>query len=99
MYRPPLLLSHPSEESLSAWVRGYNVFPSLHVANSVLVAWVFFRYRSPLAWPVLLLAVFVSASTVLVKAHYLLDILGGIGLAWIAVRLAWWGAREREENC
>jgi membrane-associated phospholipid phosphatase len=77
---------------------GYHVFPSLHVANVVLVVWVFIRYRSPLAWPVLVLAVLISASTVLVKAHYLLDIPGGVGLAFVSIHLAWWGAKKQEKN-
>jgi membrane-associated phospholipid phosphatase len=45
-----------------------------------------------------LLAVLISASTVLVKAHYLLDIPGGVGLAFVSIRLAWWEAKEREKN-
>jgi membrane-associated phospholipid phosphatase len=59
------------------------------VASSVLAAGVFFRYRSLLAWPVLVLAVLISASTVLIKAHYLLDIPEGVGLAFVSIHLAW----------
>lgn len=76
---------------------GYNIFPSLHVANSVLVAWVFFYYGSRWAWPAAITAALISASTVLVKAHYVLDIPGGIILAMASIALAWIGVKEPRE--
>ena len=93
MIRPPVAGPGVASRALHQYLHeidsGDNVFPSLHVASSVLTAWVFFRYRSPLAWPVLVLAVLISASTVLIKAHYLLDIPEGVGLAFVSIHLAW----------
>jgi membrane-associated phospholipid phosphatase len=103
MIRPPVDGPGVDARALHQYLHeidpGYNVFPSPHVANSVLVAWMFFRYRSPLpSWPVLVLAVLISASTVVVKTPYLLDIPEGVGLAFVSIHLAWWGAKEREKN-
>lgn len=63
---------------------GYNIFPSLHVANSFYVASLSARFM-PVEWAVSFyaLALVISASTVLVKQHYLADVPSGalLGLA------------------
>lgn len=56
---------------------GFNVFPSLHVANSLLVALIFYRYNRRLGIFFILIACLISASTLFVKQHYFLDIVAG----------------------
>jgi hypothetical protein len=68
---------------------GFNIFPSLHVANTVYVAclathflsapWILFFFAA---------AALVSASTVLIKQHYLADIPAGALLGVGAYALA-----------
>jgi membrane-associated phospholipid phosphatase len=59
-----------------------NNFPSLHVSFAFLCYFCMRRYRPRLALPTLILAIAVSASTVLVKQHYVADVLGAIPVAW-----------------
>lgn len=63
---------------------GYNIFPSLHVANSFYVA-ALSAHLMPDEWAggFYVVALLISASTVLVKQHYLADIPSGmlLGLA------------------
>jgi membrane-associated phospholipid phosphatase len=64
----------------------HNTFPSLHVA----VTWIAcmgFR-RTPFFVPSLVAAAAISASTLLVKQHTLLDVAGGIGLAAASLSVA-----------
>jgi membrane-associated phospholipid phosphatase len=64
--------------------RGFNLLPSLHVAHSVYVA-ILVRAARPAWFPwVAVGSLLISASTVLVKQHYLLDIPAGVLLALIA---------------
>ncbi len=57
---------------------GFNVFPSLHVANSLLVALIFYRYNKTLGIFFILIAILISLSTLYVKQHYFLDVVAGI---------------------
>jgi membrane-associated phospholipid phosphatase len=61
----------------------YNAFPSLHVANPWMVALLCFRERgfSPRSLLLAFVAVLISIATLLVKQHYLLDVLAGMLLA------------------
>jgi membrane-associated phospholipid phosphatase len=66
-------------------------FPSLHVATAVLL-YLGLRGEAPRwRWPLLALAVAVAISTVLVKQHFVVDVLGGTVLAlgswWLIPRL------------
>lgn len=81
---------------------GYNIFPSLHTANAVMIAMAFFRLH-PRPWGILmwLWALAIMASTVLVKQHYVLDVAAGVALALLADRIAfrgWKEANEREDR-
>lgn len=62
---------------------GYNIFPSLHVANSFYVASLSSRLLPEWTAALYILAILISASTVLVKQHYLADVPSGmfLGLA------------------
>lgn len=57
-----------------------NVFPSMHVIGCA--AGVFAAFKSPVMrrgrWGILILALFICASTVLIKQHSFLDILGAL---------------------
>ena len=64
---------------------GWNAFPSLHVGHSVLVAIVFFRHRRELFPFVAAGTCLIAASTLLIKQHYVLDVLGGAVLAWLCM--------------
>ena len=91
-YPRPVLASHGglfhSMLALEWAVDGpRNTFPSLHVGIAVLL-YLGLRDEAP-RWrlPLLLLAVGVSVSTVLVKQHFVADVLGGAVLALVAWRL------------
>lgn len=64
--------------------QGWNVFPSLHVAHSTLVALLYFRHRREFFPPVAFGAGLIALSTVMVKQHYLLDLPAGVLLAAVA---------------
>ncbi len=71
--------------------RNTNVFPSLHTSLAVTVAvlayWTRDRYRG---WYYLsvFLAVCVAVSTMYLGIHWAIDVIGGLGLAWLSVYLA-----------
>lgn len=87
--RPPLEVSsfHTWLLSLEYLDKPYNHFPSLHVALSWLAvhaSQVSGKSRFALG----VLATGISVSTVFVKQHYIVDVLYGFALAWVAWRLA-----------
>ena len=66
-----------------------NVFPSGHVVGSVGVALAVWdsaalRNRKAVRWGVTILAALICLSTLLVKQHTVLDVLGGLVLSLIA---------------
>lgn len=97
-YLVPTKMIRPSFEATDLTMRamtwlyeidpGYNIFPSLHVANAVLVAWIFQRHAprwAPLLW---IEAALITASTVLVKQHYVVDLPAGVVLGTAAFFIA-----------
>lgn len=95
MLRPEIPGASASAAALR-WVYsvdpGYNIFPSLHVANVVMIALLFQRLRG--GRPAALLWLWVGAvcaSTLLVKQHYVVDVAAGVALALLADRVAWRG--------
>ena len=88
---PVTLARPPAAGALKvAWVDGpYNCFPSLHVAICCLV-WL--SCRDTVRHPKILFAVVaaITASTLLVKQHYLADVAAGAVFAWAAWRLTGW---------
>lgn len=58
----------------------YNAFPSLHVAAAVLTAIYSLTIRGRFTTPVLIFMAIVIPSTVLLKQHYLIDLVGGLVL-------------------
>lgn len=75
----------------------YNAFPSLHVAYPTLVTLLVWR-RRPLARWILLAMTFITAvSVVLVKQHYISDVIAGLILAVVCFAVVgatqpWWGS-------
>lgn len=57
-----------------------NTFPSLHVATTVLGALRLRHRRGGALW--LLWAALISVSTLTVKQHFLVDVLGGLAVAF-----------------
>lgn len=66
------------------WVdQPYNCFPSLHVALAMISACIIWRQNARLAPIFYLLATIVSVSILFMKQHYVLDLAGGLGVAWL----------------
>lgn len=64
----------------------YNCFPSLHVSNVFLIAFLMNRYRRGLGWILHPLALLVAVSVVLVKQHYVVDVVAGFFVGWFIYR-------------
>lgn len=93
-----------ARDNLLTWVVGNiyaadtntNVFPSMHVIGSVGAAVAVFKSRKMRFWrvPVLIVAALVIVSTVFVKQHSVLDILGGF--IWcVPLYLGIYGTKRR----
>src|SRR5271157_3851877 len=69
----------------------YNDFPSLHTSISTILAIHWFRFDRRIGIVAALWAVFVVASTVLIKQHYVADVASGLllafGASWLFNRL------------
>lgn len=61
-----------------------NCFPSLHVAHSFVSAWACARVHRGVGALALACAGLVALSTLFTKQHYVLDVLAGAGLAFLA---------------
>lgn len=92
-------LSHDAIRWLYSIDPGYNIFPSLHTANALMIAAAFQhagpRWSRPLLW---LWALSICASTVLVKQHYILDVAAGAILAYVTARICFRGWRRTGEG-
>lgn len=62
--------------------RPYNCFPSMHISNAFLVSFFMQRYRPGWGWFLHPLAVLVALSVVLVKQHYIADVVAGFFVGW-----------------
>lgn len=62
----------------------YNCFPSLHVAHSVVSALACSRVHRRLGIIALIAAALVAVSTLFTKQHYVLDVVAGVVLAFVA---------------
>lgn len=61
-----------------------NCFPSLHVAQSVLSAFICFRIHRRVGIAALLWASLIALSTLFTKQHYVADVIAGIAMACVA---------------
>ena len=59
----------------------YNAFPSLHVGLSTVLAIHWWRSRDRLRWPMVAWAGFIVVSTVLIKQHFVADVVAGLVVA------------------
>jgi membrane-associated phospholipid phosphatase len=69
----------------------WNAFPSLHVANPTLIAMLAIRERGidRVSLSLSFVALAIAVSTLLVRQHFLLDVLGGIALALLVFTGLW----------
>jgi membrane-associated phospholipid phosphatase len=69
----------------------FNCFPSLHTSVSTILALHWLRVNRPLGIVVAVWTVLIVASTVLIKQHYVPDLVAGLslafGLCWLYMRL------------
>ncbi len=86
--RPDLTAGHPGFELVYLMDEPYNLFPSLHISLSTLVVVAIFP-RGGLWWRTALAAwwLLLTASVLLTHQHHLVDILGGLLLCAISLRL------------
>ncbi len=76
--------------SIYASDQPYNDFPSLHTSLSTIIAIHWWRLDRRIGIPAAIWTTLIVASTVLVKQHYLADVVGGLVLAsctsWLVMR-------------
>jgi membrane-associated phospholipid phosphatase len=65
----------------------YNCFPSIHVGHSFVSALTCFRVHRRLGIVATICAAFVALSTLYTKQHYVVDVIGGIALAYAGYAL------------
>ncbi|MHC4390143.1 MAG: phosphatase PAP2 family protein [Planctomycetota bacterium] len=86
-----------------AWDAPRNLFPSLHVANAFLTTFVLLRVDRPLGAVFGGVACLIASSTLLLKQHLVVDLVGGLVLAgtvaWFLLRPYDLGGRTREQLC
>jgi membrane-associated phospholipid phosphatase len=60
----------------------YNLFPSMHLAASFFVAFYCLRKGKIIGWITMTMATVVGVSVVLLKQHYIMDVVAGFAVAW-----------------
>jgi len=77
-----------------------NLFPSLHVAFAVILRWTYHRHLGRLGrWIFHVWFALITASTVLVGQHHLIDVAGGLALAVVCCALVPEGAVRTGRHC
>ncbi|HMV77699.1 MAG TPA: phosphatase PAP2 family protein [Leptospiraceae bacterium] len=70
--------------------RPTTLFPSMHVSNAILTAMTVLSFSKRAGYPILLLAVLISLSTLTMKQHFAADVIGGAVLAAVSYRIFLW---------
>ena len=60
----------------------YNLFPSMHLSASFFSAFYCMRKGPIIGWITMIMALIVGVSVVLIKQHYILDVVAGFAVAW-----------------
>jgi len=86
--RPVLFPPYPDVSyAFMAWVQHIdppgNVFPSLHVAHTSMLAFLLLRDRPRLGLVALAMATLLALSTLTTKQHFIADVIGGYTLAFL----------------
>lgn len=86
--RPVLTPPYPDvSHAFMAWVQHVdppgNVFPSLHVAHTSMLALLLLRDRPRLGLVALVMATLLAISTLTTKQHFIADVLAGYALAFL----------------
>ncbi|MBI2067098.1 MAG: phosphatase PAP2 family protein [Deltaproteobacteria bacterium] len=76
----------------------YNCFPSMHISNAFMVAYMLREYRPVLGKILFPGAVLVAISVVLVKQHYIADVVSGYVVGWGIYWLVFKAARFTNER-
>lgn len=77
----------------------YNLFPSMHLSASFFSAFYCLKKGLVLGWTAMGMAVVVGISVVLLKQHYILDVVAGFLVAWVCFFFSirqirsWWTIR------
>lgn len=85
MIQPAIFEDTISARGLKAFYNfdpGFNVFPSLHVANLVMIVFIFYEHSKFWARILLFLTILISLSTMFVKQHYFVDVVSGAFFGW-----------------
>jgi membrane-associated phospholipid phosphatase len=92
--RPPTTGTDPFSalvRSIYAGDRPYNDFPSLHTSLSTIIAIHWWRIDRRIGIAAAIWTALIVMSTVLIKQHYLADVVGGLALAgvvsWLVMRI------------
>jgi membrane-associated phospholipid phosphatase len=85
--RPLLVAPYPdASSSFLAWVHAIdppgNVFPSLHVAHTSVLAFLLYRDRPRLGAVTIGLAAVLAVSTLTTKQHFITDVIAGYAMAF-----------------
>lgn len=64
----------------------YNCFPSLHVSNVFLISFILQKFRPGMGIFLFPLSLLVAFSVVMVKQHYIADVVAGFFVGWFVYR-------------
>ncbi len=80
-----------------------DAFPSMHNAITFLTMLMAWRYNKIIFWTLLPLAVSLVLATVYLRYHFVVDIIAGVGVMFLAVHLSprlesWWQEQQRNQG-
>lgn len=73
-----------------------DCFPSGHTEIPLITLWLAYRFKRVLFWIYLPIVILLICSTVYLRFHYVVDVIAGILLAWIVIRVGKYG--EKADN-